>query len=254
MRKICILFIALSSCTSAPQAPKEKTYRECIAEQDKIREQRFSEMPEKLKTFAGRHSVVKYFEKRPKYLADIVSSLKKESATFNARDGKGAASNLELRLLDTSPGRNRVLIGFEKKSDSLWSKSEQDKLVLKLDYSKPVVGYFFPLNSLKEKSNKPGVFEGRYKSEITAKTPSSYKGKKISRSIDFTIYIEPVGRDHLYVEWINHSFTGEDEEDWKNFMALLYTADADRFLDWEHPYFDPAGELSPETCSALEGE
>ncbi len=248
MRKVFILFLLLCSCSSKKTANNEPTYRDCVQRQDSLREARFKAMPEALQKIAGKHSVVKYFEKRPKDLASIVKQLQGENAIFNARKKRDSENDLDLRLLDTSPGRNRVLIGFEKLGDMPFAKGASDKLVLKMDYSKPVIGYYFPLNTLKQEGS---AWSGRYKSNIKVKAGQGVD--KVLGKVDISIYLEVINKDYLYLEWVNHSYSPDDDENWKGLKAILHTADDDRFLDWEHPYFDNKGELNPEDCNALPG-
>lgn len=241
MRYILLFPLLFLGCSTKAPESKSPTYRDCIAKQDQLRETRFKEMPSALQPLAGKHTVVKYYEKRPKNLASIVSGLQKENATFNARKKKDAENDLDLRLLDTSPGRNRVLIGFEKKDESL---------VLKMDYSKPVIGYYFPLSALKEKGKG---FEGKYSSSVKLKAPKSYTGDKTIGKMSFSVYLEPITKEYMYMEWVNHAYDPADDPNWRGLHAILFTGDDDRFLDWEHPYFDSKGELNPEDCNSLPG-
>jgi hypothetical protein len=250
MRYLLLLPLITVACSSKPVAPHETTYRECVARQDKIRKERFQEMPANLRALAGKHTVVKYFEKRPKDLAGVVARLKKENGTFNARNKKDSENDLDLRLLDTSPGRNRVLIGFEKRDGFVFSKSEDDKLLFKMDYGKPVIGYYFPLSQLREKGD---AFEGYFSSSAKIKAPKSYTGDKTVAKTDLYLYVEPLGKDYMYIEWVNRAYEPDDDPNWKGIHAILYTNDDDRFLDWENPYFNNKGELNPEECAAFPG-
>jgi hypothetical protein len=250
MRYLCLLPLIAVACSSKPVAPHETTYRECISRQDKIRKERFETMPEKLRALAGKHSVVKYFDKRPRDLAAVVERLRKENGTFNARQKKDVENDLDLRLMDTSPGRNRVLIGFEKRADFVFAKSEADTLLFKMDFSKPVVGYYFPLSRLRETGD---AYEGYFSSSAKIKTPKGYTGNKTIAKTDIYIYVQPVDKDYLYIEWVNRAYDPEDDPNWKGIHAVLYTHDDDRFLDWESPYFNNKGELNPEECAAFPG-
>lgn len=248
---LLISLVLIQGCSHKPTpGPKDPTYRECVAAQDKVRENRFAEMPEHLRALAGKHTAVKYFTERPKNLAALAAALQKENAIFNARKNRDDENDVDLRLLDTSPGRNRVLIGFEKKSDFVYAKSEAEKLVFKMDYSKPVIGYFFPLSAMKPKGKGYGGF---YSSTVKVNAPASFKGDRTFKKLDISIYVEKINDEYMYVEWVNGAYDRNDDENWKGIHAILFTKDDDKFLDWEHPYFDPKGELNPELCNSLEG-
>lgn len=245
---VLTLFAAACSHKKVDEGPRGPTYNQCVEEQEKVRKARFSEMPEGLRALSGKHTVVKYFDQRPKNLEAIVAQLKKENATYNAR-AQNKESTLDARLFDETPGRNQVLIAFEKRQNFLFAKVDDDKLLLKFDYSKPVLSYVIPVSALKEKD---GAFSGRYSSVATAKTPTSYKGEKIQRRFDTAVRLRAVGSEHIYVEWVNHSYDPSlESEDWKSFFAVLKIKDEDRYFDTDAPYFDVLGELNPEACAPL---
>jgi len=250
MRYLLLLPLLFLGCSSKKPAEKTgPTYRECLAKQVKERAERFDEMPASLRALAGRHSVVKYFEKRPKDIAAIVRQLKSENATFNAR--KRDDPDTDINPIDPTPGRNRVLIAFERDKDFVFAKKDSDKLLFKMNYSKPVIGYYIPVDAIREKGK---AFEGYFKSSAKIKAPKDYKGDRVVGKADIYIYLEPIDKEYMYIEWVNRDYDPADDANWKGIHAILYTADDDRYLEWEHPYFDNSGPLNPEECTQLQGK
>lgn len=241
------------SCTSAPKdtAPAKETYSQCISRYDEIRKRRFAEIPEKFRVpFAGYQQVVKYYSSTPSIaqMKKDVNRLEKENNVFDAR--KDAASkDFEARLLDTSPGRNRILFSFERHRNYRFGKNS-DVTLLRADYSKPEISYTCPIENFGDNGTSLTCYQ---KGVITA--AKGLDGRPLSFKYDMKMRLVPINEKYFYFEW--HS-TGDKLDpdhsaDHYFLRTLVFSGSEDRFFKTEAPYLDPAGELNPELCAELEG-
>ena len=113
-----------------------------------------------------------------------------------------------------------------------------------------MITYRCPVENFEEKN---GVWSCRLKGKITAQ--KALDGAPLTFSYDYRMRLIPVKDHYFFFEWqsLGDKVENDLSEDHFLLRALVYTQNEDRFYKWEHPYFDPAGELSPEACAELPG-
>lgn len=246
--------IILTSCSHRDKGAGEKkseTYAECTSRHDQFRAARFMEIPEKFRVpFAGYHHVLKYYDSTPSIaqMKNDVAKLEKENNVFDAR--KDAASQgLDARLMDTSPGRNRMLISFERHRNYRFGKNA-DVTLFRVDYSKPEITYTCPLENFSD--HNPSLICTTKGTITSAKT---LDGNALSFKYDIKLRLVPINENYFYFEWLSSGdkFDSDLSADHYALRAMVYTKNDDRFFKVESPYLDPAGNLNPETCAELEG-
>jgi hypothetical protein len=250
-KTVLIISLLLLGCSHTPKEnPKEKTFSECARQQEDLRREKYLQLPENMRALAGSHPIVKYYSYSPsvkELLRDSVA-LDRENKSFDARTEE-SSKGVDPRLLDTSPGRNRLFIHFEKQRQFRFGPSKEVTL-FRVDYGNPAIPYKCPIESFE---NKNSIWSCRLSGTVTAQ--KSLDGNPLSFKYDFKMRVIPVGEKYLYFEWLS---TGDKMEsdlsaDHYTFRALVYTQSEDRFYKWEHPYFDPTGDLNPEVCAELQG-
>lgn len=254
IKRILILLILLSSACSHNKkvdAPKSETFAECTARHEEFRKARFSEIPEKFrKPFAGYHHVVKYYSSTPSIaqMKTDVTKLEKENNYFDARSD-AASKGMDPRLLDTAPGRNRILISFERHRNYRFGQLS-DVTLFRADYSKPEITYTCPLEAFKE--HNPSMVCQLKGSFTSAK---ALEGAPLTFKYDMKLRLVPINDKYFYFEWLSSGdkLDPDQSADYYFLRALVFTGSEDRFFKNDYPYLDPAGDLNPETCAELEG-
>lgn len=242
----------LAACTQKSiktETPSPETYAQCTARHDEFRKARFLEVPEKFRVpFAGYHHIVKYYDSTPSVaqMKKDVFKLEKENNYFDARtESKG----VDPRLLDTSPGRNRLLISFERHRNYRFGKNS-DVTLLRADYSKPEITYTCPLENFVD--HNPSLI-CQLKGAFTS--AKALEGAPLTFKYDMKMRLVPLNDKYFYFEWLSSGdkLDPDQSADYYFLRSIVYTGDADRFYKNEAPYLDPAGDLNPETCAELEG-
>lgn len=240
------------SCSHKAPAPATKaaeTFAECSARHDAFQKARFLEIPEKFRIpFSGYNQIVKYYDSTPSIaqMKKDVAKLEKENNYFDARkESKG----VDARLLDTSPGRNRLLISFERHRNYRFGKNS-DVTLLRADYGKPEITYTCPLENFVE--HNPSLICKLKGSFTSAKTLDV---TPLTFNYDMTMRLVPLNEKYFYFEWLSSGdkIDPDHSSDYYFLRTIVYTGSEDRFFKNEFPYLDPAGDLNPETCAELEG-
>lgn len=252
--RFSLLFVAfVISCSHKPKedAPKGETFAQCTARHEEFRKARFAEIPEKFRIpYAGYHQIVKYYDSTPS-IAQIkkdVSKLEKENNYFDARTDS-ASKGMDARLLDSAPGRNRILISFERHRNYRFGKLS-DVTLFRADYSKPEITYTCPLESFTE--HNPSLICQLKGSFTSAK---ALEGAPLTFKYDMKMRLVPINDKYFYFEWLSFGdkLDPDQSADYYFLRAVVYTGSDDRFFKNDYPYLDPAGDLNPETCAELEG-
>ncbi len=256
LQNVCLgLVVAfLFACSHSENKSTEKapeSYAECTARHEAFRKARFLEVPEKFRVpFAGYHHVLKYYNDTPSIaqMKKDVAKLEKENNVFDARKDS-ANQGLDARLLDTAPGRNRILISFERHRNYRFGKTA-DVTLFRADYGKPEITYSCPLENFNE--HNPSLICTLKGSITSAKT---LDGNALSFKYDIKLRLVPINENYFYFEWLStgDKLDPDHSADYYQLRAMIYTKNDDRFYRVEHPYLDPAGNLNPETCAELEG-
>lgn len=246
------LSVLLCNCSSkGPLDNTTETYRSCIERQDVLRKNMFLAVPENFRVpFSGYHPITKYYNASPSVaqLRADVDRLEKENNSFDARTEYGS-KNFDARFLDTSPGRNRILVSFERHRNYLYG-SKKDVLLFRIDYSKPAITFTCPVESFRDNTTSLTC-------QLQGKTHGikGLEGAHMSFKYDLRLRLVPINKNYFYFEWVSSGDRWDKDlsEDHYQLRALVYSNSEDRFFKHEFPYLDPAGDLNPESCSELEG-
>lgn len=251
---IFLVLLFLNACSHSKKdgnTPAEETFSECSARHEEFRKARFLEIPAKFRDpFAGYHHVVKYYSSTPSIaqMKKDAAKLEKENNIFDARKDS-ASQGLDARLMDTAPGRNRILISFERHRNYRFGKNA-DVTLFRADYSKPEITYTCPLENFVE--HDPSLV-CTMKGTITS--AKALEGNPLSFKYDIKLRLVPVNENYFYFEWLSSGDKLDPDQSADHYFmrAMIYTKNDDRFFKVEHPYLDPAGNLNPDTCAGLEG-
>lgn len=253
MKKYLLLLSFIGVSCSTPPSPTDnsESYRSCVNRHEAIRKKMFLEMPEKFRaSFAGYHHIQRYYSSAPS-VAQIkkdVQQIERENSTYDSRKDP-QSKGFDPRFIDDTPGRNNILVSFERHRHYRFGK-EQDVTLLRIDYSKPEVTYTCPLDLFKDNGTSLTC-------HLSGSISSSkqLEGSMLTFNYDFKLRLVPIDKKYFYFEWSSNGDKIEADQpaDQLLLRALVSSTSEERFQKIEFPYLDPQGDLNPEECAVLEG-